>query len=257
MASSFSHIFRVRGAGLRKAAAFSLIELLVVIAIISVMMGLVIPSIGSIQNGEDVTKAAYDISGVLENARSFAMANNTYVWVGFFEEDGSKASSNPAVAGVGRVVVSAVASKDGTMIYDSSSSSINPAGLTQLNRIVKIQNAHLTSFMDGSGTGLNFDGRPAAASNDARIGDNYPSNPTPVPFRYPLGTNAGTPQYTFSKTIQFNPRGENTVNSTYPMKPVVEIGLLPTRGSIVDTNNKNVAAIQITGVGGNVKIYRR
>jgi hypothetical protein len=36
-----------------------------------------------------------------------------------------------------------------------------------------------------------------------------------------------------------------------------EIGLKPTHGTSIDGNNPNIAAIQFSGLGGNVKIYRR
>jgi hypothetical protein len=42
-----------------------------------------------------VTSAAYAIKGVLEQGRTYAMANNTYTWVGFYEEDGSKPPACP------------------------------------------------------------------------------------------------------------------------------------------------------------------
>ena len=69
---------------------------------------------------------------------------------------------------------------------------------------------------------------------------------------------SSTAQYNFTKAIEISPRGEVRVNNTnYSVKPVVEIGLQPTYGTLVDTANRNVAAVQITGVLGNVKIYRR
>src|SRR5438270_9354585 len=49
-------------------------------------------------------------------------------------------------------------------------------------------------------------------------------------------------QYTFQKTLQFSPRGESTINSglgaggtAYSVKPIVEIGLIQTHGSVVPT----------------------
>jgi hypothetical protein len=57
-----------------------------------------------------VTSAAYTIKGALDTARTYAKANNTYTWVGFFEEDIS--SATPGTAGTGRLVMSIVASKD-------------------------------------------------------------------------------------------------------------------------------------------------
>src|SRR3989440_3991706 len=98
---------------------FTLIELLVVMGIIALLMVLVAPAFTTIKSGTDVTSAAYTIKGVLDNARTYAKANNTYAWAGFYEEDVS--STTPGTAGVGRLVMSIVASKDGTTVYDPNS----------------------------------------------------------------------------------------------------------------------------------------
>ncbi len=86
----------------RPGSAFSLIELMVVIAIIVVLMGLLVPAFTSMKSAGDVTSAANTIKGVLDQARTYAMANNTYTWVGFYEENASQASTNPATSGTGR-----------------------------------------------------------------------------------------------------------------------------------------------------------
>ena len=94
---------------------FTLIELLIVISIIAILMVLLAPAFTSLKSAGDVTGAAYTIKGVLDTARTYAKANNTYTWVGFYEEDVS--STTPGTPGIGRLVISIVASKDGTMLY--------------------------------------------------------------------------------------------------------------------------------------------
>src|SRR5256714_5450857 len=101
-----------------RASAFTLLELLIVIAIIALLMVLIAPAFTYIKGGTDVTSAAYTIKGVLDTARTYAKTNNTYTWVGFYEEDVSQSSTSPATFGVGRLVMSIVASKDGTTVYD-------------------------------------------------------------------------------------------------------------------------------------------
>jgi len=66
---------------------FTLLELLIVIAIIAILLVLLAPAFTTIKSGTDVTSAAYTIKGALDTARTYAKANNTYTWVGFFEED--------------------------------------------------------------------------------------------------------------------------------------------------------------------------
>src|SRR6516165_2377868 len=87
-----------------RAAGFTLLELLIVVGIIGLLLVLMAPAFTTIKGGTDVTSAAYTIKGVLDTARTYAQANNTYTWVGFYEEDESQPSTSPATAGTGRVV---------------------------------------------------------------------------------------------------------------------------------------------------------
>src|SRR5438128_7773612 len=89
--------------------------------IVALLMVLVAPAFTTIKSGTDATSAAYTIKGVLDTARTYAKANDTYTWVGFFEEDVSQPSTNRATSGTGRLVMSIVASKDGTTAYDPTS----------------------------------------------------------------------------------------------------------------------------------------
>lgn len=70
----------------RRYHAFSLIELLTVLAIIGILVSLAIPSLSSLGSSGNVNRALLNISLLLEQSRAHALANNTYVWVGFNEE---------------------------------------------------------------------------------------------------------------------------------------------------------------------------
>ena len=249
-----------------RANAFTLLELVIVVGIMGLLLVLVTPAFTTIKGGSDVTSAAYTIKDVLDTARTYAKANNTYTWVGFFEED----PTNPPAQGNGRIVISIVASKDGTIIYanpPTSAVTLDPARLVQLGKLTKIENSHLKTFTDGSGAGESFDTRPLVGTAprpdlDARIGDTTPRSPvSPLQasqFQYPVGGTSPPAQYNFTKIIQFSPSGDSRVaNSSYSAKPVVEVGIQPTHGTAPDNNSTNVAAVQLTGVGGDVKIYRR
>ena len=124
-------------------SGFTLVELIVVIGIIILLTALLTPAFTNLKSAGDVTSAAYTVKGVLEQARTYAMANNTYTWVGFYEEDASQSSTNPATPGVGRLVMSVVASKDGTTVYSPNSTTnpdpIDPTKLAQLGKLVKIE----------------------------------------------------------------------------------------------------------------------
>src|SRR5437667_12683026 len=84
---------------------FTLIELLVVMGIIAILMVLVAPAFTTIKSGTDATSAAYAIKGVLDTARTYAKANNTYAWLGFYEENVSNPSyMNSDTPKVSRIV---------------------------------------------------------------------------------------------------------------------------------------------------------
>ncbi len=254
------------------------------------LLVLIGPAFTTLKSAGDVTSAAYTVKGVLDTARTYAEANNTYTWVGFYEEDGSQPSPNPPstpIPGTGRVVMSIVASKDGTTVYNSASPApIDPTKLIQVGKLVKIDNIHLPILNPGSNSGDELDTRPwpspaPTPANDSRFGElnlsgtqSAPTTNTQFPFQYPVGSPAPTAQYSFQKTLQFNHRGESQINSgsggsgagsvTYPVKPIVEIGLIQSHGNIAPTPTPsagnyvgNVAAVQITGFGGSIKIYQR
>src|SRR5690242_7828480 len=134
---------------------FTLFELLIVMGIIALLMVLIAPAFTTIKGGTDVTSAAYTVKGVLDTARTYAKANNTYTWVGFYEEDVSQPSTSPASLGTGRLVMSTVASKDGTMLYTGNLSSpvtLDSTKLAQVGKLTKIENLHLKTFAPGAGT---------------------------------------------------------------------------------------------------------
>ena len=289
MSPGMSDNQRVRSA--LKRNAFTLLELMVVVSIITILMVLVVPAFTNLKSAGDATSAAYTIKGVLDTARTYAKANNTYTWVGFFEEDIS--STTAGTAGAGRLVMSIVASKDGSNLGADSSSSatgtnnwIDATQLTQVTKLIKIDNLHLPLFAAGAGTADTFDTRPilqfdpfGVGYNASRFGElNAPApNTAPYdttnngltkfPFQYPVGNPAPSAQYQFRRTLRFTPTGECRINSTYDVRKVIEMGLLQTHGTAVPapiggsgstfTYAGNVSAVQITGFGGSVKVYRR
>ena len=74
-----------------------------------------------------------------------------------------------------------------------------------------------------------------------------------------MGSATGTAQYIFTKAVQFSPRGEVRIdNNNYSLKAVIEIGVQPAHGITPEPSPvKNPVAVQLTGLGGNIKIYRK
>jgi prepilin-type N-terminal cleavage/methylation domain-containing protein len=240
----------------RYRAAFTLFELLIVMAVIAILMVLIAPAFTTIKGGINVTSAANTVKSVLDTARTYAKANNTYTWVGFYEEDVSQSSTTPATSGVGRLVMSVVTSKDGTNV--ATSGTITPTTLVQVGKLTKIDNVHLVAFPDGSGQppGSTFDTRPPVT-----FGTQYSlagmANSATTIFPYPL---AGTSQYPFKKAVQFSSDGEAQIigSSVNAVQTAAEIGLEPTHGNVVpNPTPANLVAIQFGGVGAGVIIYRK
>ena len=256
-------------------------ELLVVIAIISILAALTIPAISGIKGGTDVTSAAYSIAGILDQARAYAMANNTYVWVGIAEVDVSvNSSTSPQVAGNGRVAIAAVASRDGTRGYDASSTSLsspcwssynNGGNLIAINKLQHFDNMHvaLPNVLNGSGAAKDSSGmvgsggmrRPGILSNSYVLScEASASSSSLTPFSWPLGNALGSGQYQFHSVINFDPMGVPRIQMPSNQDGTVaymEIGLIPTHGnSLPNTTPPNIAAIQIDGMTGATRIYR-
>jgi prepilin-type N-terminal cleavage/methylation domain-containing protein len=257
-----------RHSSLQRKNAFTLLELLVVIAIIAILMVLVAPAFTKIKTGNDIATAATTIAGALEQGRNYAMGNNTYVWVGFYEEDvtaTAPTNTSPPYTGKGRVVIATVCSNDGTKIYEDSDPVAQlPANrIKQLGRLLKVEGIHMTDI-----------GAPPTSTPSPAPSDSLDVR-LDYPYTYAASINADhfnrissdsadttrfafvAQNYTFFKTVRFNSRGEANLNSTYTLKNAAEIGLKPTHGTVVDTSTPNVVAIQFGGVAGNFKIYRR
>src|SRR5882757_8556365 len=145
----FSLNRRINASTVQRFNAFTLVELLIVLGIVGLLLVLMAPAFTYIKGGNDVTSAAYTIKGVLETARTYAKANNTYTWVGFYEEDATAVTptnNNPPYPGKGRVLIAAVASKDGTKIFEDAdpAAALPPDRITQVGKLVKVEGIHLT-----------------------------------------------------------------------------------------------------------------
>jgi prepilin-type N-terminal cleavage/methylation domain-containing protein len=236
---------------------FSLVELLVVLAIVTILSSMLLLSTSGTKSSRDLANAAYSIQGALEQARTFAMASNTYTWVGFFEEN----AASPGNAGVGQVVISIIASANGmnldtvgspiaTLPYTYSSQPNLPL-MTQVSKLLKIPNVHLTVIPSASVT------RPAIAVTTPadlyQVGS--PDFPNTTTFFYPLSSSSSAAQYTFKQIIQFSPQGDATRIADYPTQ-FMEVGLQPSHGNTIGTTGTNFAVIQVSGIGGQVITYR-
>src|SRR6476646_1493510 len=250
--------------------AFTLLELMLVIGVIVLVSTFVVPAFTNLKSSGDVNTAVYNIGGVLEQARSYAMANHTYVWVGFEEVDASKDPSvNPQTIGTGRIAVAVVASRDGTRGYDITNNSLlnpawtnynNGASLVGINKLLRFENLHMAPFFSTIPNSGNTT-RPIVSSGSYQLG-NTTANPNPgncvTPFDWPLGSAIGAGQYSFTRVINFDPEGVARIqytNNTDQIVAYMELGLQQSHGSVV-SSSPNAAALQIDCMTGSVRRYR-
>jgi len=214
-----------------------------VLGIITLLLVLVAPAFTSIKSAGDVTSAAYTVKGMLEQARTYAIANNTYAWAGFAGSIGTSVT--------GQISIAVIASNDGTQLGSSSGTSsafvigTGSGTATQVGKLIQLQNTHIGDTGVPTNNGTEFESRPNV----------------PAPFRMSSAGNTlhsfTVQQTTFNQWIQFSPRGEAVVNGgTNQIARYAEVGLLPTHGSALATT-PNIVAIEIGGMEGSVKIYRR
>jgi prepilin-type N-terminal cleavage/methylation domain-containing protein len=263
--------------GSESTRGFTLFELLIVVGIIALLMVLVAPAFTSMKSGSDFSSAINEIRDVLGNARTHAKANHTYVFVGLAEVDASMDPSvTPQVAGLGRVAVAVVASKDGTRHFNYATNNQGAdwtanysigANLTAIGKLQRYENLHfLVDF--GSWT-------PTAHPN-SKMARYQPTAPytlgadwtgiTPsTPFSWPLGSSLGNGQYNFTRVIYFDPTGIAriaTSTNADAIAHVMEIDFQPTHGTVVPANPTNTqdvgnhAVVQLGTTDGAGRVYR-
>jgi prepilin-type N-terminal cleavage/methylation domain-containing protein len=248
-------------------SGFTLTELMVVLGIMAILTLVALPAIESLIKAGGFTKAVYDMSDSLNLSRSYAMAQNTYVYVGLAEFDRTQdISVSPQIAGgLGRVAMASVATKDGTS--DVTTWTGTSTDLVLLRQPQVFDFLHLSDNIPVAATGNMA--RPATPTNSLNYAANNASFSGATTFSVPLGGAAGG-KYTFTSSIGYNSQGglflaskdpaTGTITSV-PSPQWVEIDLQPVSGNIPppkigDANVGNQAALLIDGVTGAATVYR-
>jgi type II secretory pathway pseudopilin PulG len=271
-----------------RVSSFTLLELLIVVGIIGLLLVLLAPAFTNLKSGADFTDSVYGIQGVLEQARTYAKANRTYVFVGFAEVDSSvDPSVSPQVTTgttpYGRVAVAVVASKDGTRHFqyatsnqgadwqanyaDSTKPEYRGGHLIPVGKLQRFENLH---FMP-----LDFGPWSPTTYQNSKMARYQPTGPPYIlgnsastsvtPFTWPLGSplNSGY-QYRFERVIYFDPTGIAriaTATNADAIAHVMEIDFQPTHGTLVPPlpSNQDVgnhAVVQLGTTDGAVRVYR-
>jgi prepilin-type N-terminal cleavage/methylation domain-containing protein len=201
---------------------FTLIELLVVIAIIAIIAGLSVPIISSLSKSGQVDQTLTALSGTLEQARQYAVAQNTYVWVAFLAPD-------PAIAT--QMDVAVLASADGTESYTG--------GLLQVAKVSTFPFTYLGPQGSVTGTSAPTTGTISALGPVA-FSVTIPGRPTPA---------------IFTQAVEFTSSGEARVTTGTPVS-LIEFDIQSDKGSGVK-DTRNGAVFQINGLTGGVVVYRQ
>jgi prepilin-type N-terminal cleavage/methylation domain-containing protein len=210
----------------RRAAGFSLIELLCVITIMSVVMATTWTSIVGLISGNKLSNSVYDLSGLVRQAKTAAMTQNTYVWLGFY---------STTLDGAPTVMVSTVYAKSGL------ATDIQSKNVLSLVRPVTFKNVAL----DQAKHYLTLPGVDVTDNNDAATQSNFTFTQN-IP-------NQGI--VTFSEVIVFSPDGSVNLpqaDGSLSMVPCVGIGLNASPAKVSRT-----VGVQIHGLSGQVSIFQQ
>jgi type II secretory pathway pseudopilin PulG len=225
---------------------FSILEMLVVLNIMAWMTWVSITSLWGISGGMAMNRKVSDMQSILELARSQAMQLNTYVYVGFFESDGTQPAGMLTVrTGVGKIWVGTVATKDGTPGYDPTdpSSTLNPNNLMPIGKLQQMENLHMHQGLPFSSAGL--------LTNSVLLG----VSPVTAPFGWPVNTKSTIPGFS-GAVIRFDPRGSASVPGSQALPESLQLALLPSKGGMVPVETLDTAIVQIDAVNGIVKAFR-
>lgn len=215
--------------GLRSRQGFSLVELMCVVAVVSVMASLAWPAVVGLVSGNRLTNNAYQLSGLVQQARATALAQHTYVWVGFYSYTGQDGAPSMMVATL---------SGNSGLTSDLQSNNYAMASKPAILKNVALASTGAYASLPGLDSTDNTD----VASQSFTFHLNVP----------------GYPNAPFSNVIVFGPDGQaslpQTSSGALQLVQCIGVGLntAPNSGSHLHT-----AAIQVHGLSGQVSVFQQ
>ncbi|PTY01959.1 hypothetical protein DB346_10945 [Verrucomicrobia bacterium LW23] len=211
-------------------AGFTLTELVVVIGVILTIGAISGPALRTLNGAGSVSRASEDLARTMELARTFAMANQTYVRVAISDE----------VAGT--MVVLPIYSADGTLDADGAADMASAQKWPVVAMPLMLSNFRMDDTLN--------------ASTPATSGDQVPSSTNISGMRRAVqGLGSNPSGVMFSKFIQFNPNGEARVVKGATAR-YIKLGLHKSEGN-GGGRSANPFVVRVSGVNGTVSVLRK
>jgi prepilin-type N-terminal cleavage/methylation domain-containing protein len=220
-----------RPASIQNRRGFSLVEMLCVIAIVSLLASVSWPSIVGVVSGDRLTNNAYELDGLIQQARNTAITDHTYVWLGF---------NNFSQSGAPSLLVAGIMSNSGLATDPQSS------GMSNFQPVFKPVILRGVSLA----TAQNYAALPGLLAPNTDAGSQS----------YSFQMNAlGTPNAQFTDVIAFGPDGQAYLPSSAGAlgnAPVqcVGVGL---NNAPVSANHLHTVAVQVHGLSGQVSVFQQ
>lgn len=209
---------------------FTLMELLVVISVMALLVGMSVPALQSLTGAGTVNESIGDLSGALDSARAYAMANHTYVRVALGQAAAGGSRSQPAV------VVLMIYSADGALDAATPSAMANSAQWPLLRPPILLQNLVFSDALNGMTPNTSSDAFPSQTDIGPLSIAGFPA----------------TSGVSFTAFIQFEPSGEARVITTQVARNI-KIALdkpSPQQG-------KNPFILRLSGINGSILVLRK
>ncbi len=206
---------------MKRNGAFTLVEMMVAMVLIALLSVLSRPAVSALSGAGTVNRAIGDLSGALDLARAYAMAQSTYVRVGF--------SYVPAAEGAQTVVLT-LYSRDGTLDASDAEGMASAAWMPAAKPLL------LRNLCVNDALGAVNDATPSATTIPAFVRS--------VP---------GVGSVSFTSCIQFDPSGEARVQLS-GVSRFIKIGMKRSLGS---NNDANPFVVRLAGVSGAITILRK